>query len=206
MNKTTEQEKVWKGNFGDSYTSRTSVNTKKQVASNISLFNHAIKNVSNLSSIIEFGCNFGLNLHALRELLPESKITGIEINDSSADIVDAWGGAEVIRGSISDVIIDKKFDMSFTKGVLIHIHPDKLKKVYEQLYSCSNKYILIAEYYNPTPMGIPYRGHKNRLFKRDFAGEIMGIYPDLTLIDYGFVYHNDILFPQDDINWFLMKK
>jgi hypothetical protein len=44
------------------------------------------------------------------------------------------------------------------------------------------------------------------LFKRDFAGEMLERYPDLELIDYGFVYKRDNNFPQDDITWFLLKK
>ena len=29
---------------------------------------------------------------------------------------------------------------------------------------------------------------------------------DLTLLDYGFLYHRDNNFPQDDISWFLIEK
>ena len=75
-----------------------------------------------------------------------------------------------------------------------------------KLYNASNKYILIAEYYNQTPIMIDYRGNKDRLFKRDFAGEILDKYPDLKLIDYGFFYNRDSNFKVDDINWFLMEK
>lgn len=91
-------------------------------------------------------------------------------------------------------------------GVLIHINPNELKTVYEKLYTSSKKYILIAEYYNPSPVEIPYRGNKERLFKRDFAGEFLDMFPDCKLEDYGFVYHRDNNFPLDDITWFLMKK
>ena len=31
-------------------------------------------------------------------------------------------------------------------------------------------------------------------------------FDDLKLADYGFVYRRDLLFPQDDINWFLLEK
>ena len=96
--------------------------------------------------------------------------------------------------------------MCLIKGVLIHINPEQLSEVYHKLYLASKKYILIAEYYNPTPVSIPYRGHENKLFKRDFAGEMLDKFQDLFLLDYGFVYHRDNLFPQDDINWFLLKK
>lgn len=81
-----------------------------------------------------------------------------------------------------------------------------LPLVYEKLYQASNKYILIAEYYNPAPVAINYRGHSDRLFKRDFAGEILEKYKDLELVDYGFSYKGDKAFPQDDITWFLIKK
>jgi len=53
---------------------------------------------------------------------------------------------------------------------------------------------------------ITYHGHKNRLFKRDFAGEMLDQFSDLKLIDYGFIYHRDLTFPQDDISWFLLEK
>jgi len=96
--------------------------------------------------------------------------------------------------------------LSLIKGVLIHINPNMLQKVYEQLYNSSEKFILIAEYYNPTPVTLNYRGHEDRLFKRDFAGEFLDKYQDTELIDYGFSYRRDPAFPQDDITWFLIKK
>jgi len=92
------------------------------------------------------------------------------------------------------------------KGVLIHINPEMLSSVYEKLYQASSRFVLVCEYYNPSPVEIPYRGHTDRLFKRDFAGEMMEKYSDLTLIDYGFAYRRDPAFPQDDITWFLMEK
>ena len=53
---------------------------------------------------------------------------------------------------------------------------------------------------------VNYRGHEDRLFKRDFCSELMEKYNDLTLIDYGFGYRNDPVFKQDDLTWFLLKK
>jgi spore coat polysaccharide biosynthesis protein SpsF len=90
--------------------------------------------------------------------------------------------------------------------VLIHINPDRLQDVYDLLYKTSRRYICLAEYYNPTPVKVDYRGHKNKLFKRDFAGEMLDRFKDLELLDYGFVYHRDNNFPQDDLNWFLLRK
>lgn len=93
-----------------------------------------------------------------------------------------------------DDIEDSQYDISFTKGVLIHINPEKLNNVYENLYRLSRKYIIVCEYYDPNPVVVKYRGNDDRLFKRDFAGELIDKY-NLKLVDYGFVYHRDINFP-----------
>jgi len=74
------------------------------------------------------------------------------------------------------------------------------------LYALSQRYILIAEYYNPVPVEVSYRGNSGKLFKRDFAGEMLDRYADLQLLDYGFGYHRDSQFPVDDITWFLLEK
>lgn len=98
------------------------------------------------------------------------------------------------------------WDLALIKGVLIHINPDELNLVYDKLVTATNRYLMVAEYYNPVPVAIPYRGHTDRLFKRDFAGEIMERHPEMQLLDYGFVYRRDPNFPQDDMTWFLMEK
>lgn len=84
--------------------------------------------------------------------------------------------------------------------------PNELNSVYEKMYQSSAKYILISEYYNPTPVSVTYRGNENKLFKRDFAGEMMDKYPELKLVDYGFRYHRDNNFKSDDDTWFLLEK
>ena len=201
----TEQEEFWQGNFGNEYIDRNQSDIL--LASNTSFFSKVFNRTGKIDSIMEFGCNIGMNLKAIRALLPESNLSGIEINKRAVDDLNKWKGkAHVIEGSILDIELDTRFDLTLIKGVLIHINPERLDDVYTRLYNFSDKYICIAEYYNPTPVTIPYRGHDNRLFKRDFAGELMSKYSDLELVDYGFLYQNDPIFPQDDITWFLMKK
>jgi pseudaminic acid biosynthesis-associated methylase len=116
------------------------------------------------------------------------------------------GGVTIENKSILDYLPQSKFDFTLIKGVLIHINPDYLSKVYEILYQSSNRYICVVEYYNPTPVTVNYRGYQDRLFKRDFAGEMLDKFQDLYLIDYGFIYHRDPNFSQDDLTWFLMEK
>jgi spore coat polysaccharide biosynthesis protein SpsF len=201
----TEQEAFWAGEFGDAYIGRN--NSEQLLASNLHFFSTALKQLGKLGSCIEFGANIGMNLKALKMLYPGVHMQGIEINATAAsELGEIIGSENVHNSSIFDVNITRKAQLSFIKGVLIHINPNHLQEVYEKLYNASEKFILVAEYYNPSPVAIPYRGHDDRLFKRDFAGELLEKYSDLELVDYGFAYRRDPAFPQDDITWFLMRK
>jgi len=203
----TEQEAFWHGEFGDDYAERNI--GKKWIASNIALFGQILKQTGTLNSVIEFGANIGLNLQALNHLLPEAELAAVEINPNAVSKLNQLEMEQltsIYADSILDFSADKGWDMTLIKGVLIHINPDELANVYERLYQYSNRYICVVEYYNPTPVEIPYRGHAGKLFKRDFAGEMLDQFTDLTLVDYGFVYHRDRHFPQDDCTWFLLEK
>lgn len=201
----TEQEKFWAGDFGDAYIDRNQGD--KLLASNLNMWVNMLKNAKKLDSCIEFGANIGMNLKALKLLHPQQDQFGIEINsDAAIELEKVIPASNVFKSSIFDFEPYRTFDLSFIKGVLIHINPDELQNVYEKLVASCGKYLLVAEYYNPSPVAIPYRGHNDRLFKRDFAGEIMELHPEMKLIDYGFSYRHDPVFPQDDITWFLMEK
>lgn len=202
----TEQEAFWAGDFGNEYITRN--NSNQLLASNLNFFSIALKRAGKISSCIEFGANIGMNLKAIQLLYPEITLKGVEINNNAAkELSSLIGDENVSNSSIFDFDSEQnKAEISLIKGVLIHINPDNLIDVYQKLFETSTKYILIAEYYNPTPVTIPYRGHNEKLFKRDFAGEMLDLFPTLSLIDYGFCYRKDPTFPQDDISWFLLQK
>ena len=201
----TEQEAFWAGEFGTEYIQRNQ--GYALLASNLDFFAKALRAARDVKTCIEFGANIGMNLKALKLLHPTQGQHGIEINaDAALQLAQVIPAEHVHQISILDFEPGQTWDLVLIKGVLIHINPDELPQVYDKLVSSSNRYLLVAEYYNPTPVAIPYRGHADRLFKRDFAGEIMERHPQMQLLDYGFAYRRDPNFPQDDITWFLMEK
>ncbi len=205
MNKyKTDQEAFWAGEFGDGYLTRNQ--GPKLIAGSLALFSKILSSASPIRSVIEFGSNIGLNLIALKQLLPDADFSAIEINPKAAESLKKIERVRVYNQSILDFVPDSKRDFVFTKGVLIHINPDMLPTVYELLYQTSSRYICISEYYNPTPVSVPYRGHADVMFKRDFAGEILDRFEDVRLVSYGFSYHRDNNFTQGDGTWFLLEK
>lgn len=198
-----DQEAFWRGGFGDQYSERNV--GESIVASNCFLFGKVLASMTEKpANVFEMGANVGLNYLALKTLVPNIRYTGLEVNPSAAEKL-ASLGCNSINESIHDFDSSDSYDLVLSKGVLIHINPNLLEGVYEKLFRFSRRYILLAEYYNPSPVEIDYRGHSGRLFKRDFAGEMLDAYPSLSLVSAGFSYHRD-RFPQDDLTWFLLEK
>jgi spore coat polysaccharide biosynthesis protein SpsF len=196
----TDQEKFWKEDFGTEYTDRNN----EDLSHNIQIFSKILGRTSKINSVYEVGTNRGKNLNALKAIDKNIITNGIEINEYAAKVANS-SGHNVECGSILEKDSHEKFDLVFTRGVLIHINPDYLNVVYDFLVNTSNKYILIDEYFSPMPVEIDYRGNKGKLFKRDFAKEIMGRH-SLSLVDYGFSWRFDPSYPGDDTNWFLFEK
>lgn len=201
----TEQETFWAGSFGNEYIQPNQGDAL--LASNLNFFSTALRTACGVKSCIEFGANIGMNLKAMKLLYPAVELHGIEINTvASNELARVIPASNVINSSLLDFAPPRTWDLVLIKGVLIHINPASLLSVYDKLVASCARYLLVAEYYNPTPIAIPYRGHNDRLFKRDFAGEILERHSQMRLLDYGFAYRRDPCFPQDDITWFLMER
>jgi pseudaminic acid biosynthesis-associated methylase len=200
----TKQENFWATDFGNDYIHRN--NGEDLLSMNVAIFSKILKNCKSVKTITEFGCNIGLNLIALNRINKNFKLLGYEINEKATIEARSQNIAEIVNSTITEPLDkSKKADLTFTKLVLIHINPDKLSNVYQNLYDMSNKYILVYEYFNPIPVTIDYRGNSDVLFKRDFAGELIDKY-NLKLIDYGFNYNREMYLPKDDATWFLLEK
>ncbi len=199
-----DQEMFWASEFGDEYAERN--NGPDFIAAKIDMFNKSLNAAGKINTIIELGANRGLNANALKALLPHSTYTGIEIGEKAFSLLAQNEHVDHCHhASIHDFTTDQKYDLALISGVMIHLNPETLSSVYKLLDSLSQKYVLISEYYNPTPVEVNYRGHQGKLFKRDFAKEFMD-QSHKKLIDYGFVYRNDPKYHHDDMTWFLFEK
>jgi pseudaminic acid biosynthesis-associated methylase len=207
----TPQEQVWAGTFGDSYTDRNMGRTPANRAFFRKVCQHpgiqTTRHYSGVSfeSALELGCGAGENLQALRQLFPQIDLAGVEINPKTAIGARARLQCPIYTDSILDFKPTRTWELAFTKGLLIHIPPTELERAYETLVLAASRWVLVAEYYNPQPVEVPYRGEAGLLWKRDFAGELLARYQELSLFSYGWVYHRDP-YPQDDLTWFLLEK
>lgn len=204
-----EATDFWRGEFGDNYSERCSGETL--IKNNEALFRKALLPMfyTTPMRIIEFGANIGLNIHALRRIAPFStcEFSAVEPNEKAADELRKIEGVNVYQTSMQDA--DEPwgggYDLAISKGVCIHVIPGDLPAAYAALYRASRRYILLVEYFSPSPREIIYRGETGRLWARDFCGEMMDAHPDLRRVAYGFVDRRDP-HPQDSVNWYLLER
>ncbi|MBC7729164.1 MAG: pseudaminic acid biosynthesis-associated methylase, partial [Microbacteriaceae bacterium] len=159
----TEQEQFWAGDFGLEYQQRCQ--GERLISANVALFTRILGASVKLKSVLELGCNIGNNLVALNRIDCELQLSAYEINETAAAKARALNIADISCDTVLNKLpTERKHDLTFTKGVLIHIHPEQLDAVYDNLVALSNRYVMVCEYYNPTPVTVNYRGNQERLF------------------------------------------
>ena len=77
-----DQEKFWKGRFGDNYINRNQISNRHLV-----IGKDLVDNRVYIKSAIELGPNIGLNLDGLKRIFPEIKTFGVEINKKAFSIL-----------------------------------------------------------------------------------------------------------------------
>lgn len=204
MNYKTEQEQFWAGRFGNDYIKR---NNYDLLPTSTEAIRRQFRTLSDIRSVMEIGPNIGLNLVAINSLMPDTKLAAIEINSAAVKrLKELQIVPELFECSILDYEPTKTYDVVLLVGILQHINPEQLTVVYDKIYSMSKRFIIVSDYFSPTPTSVTYRGHKNKLFKRDFVGEMLDRYGNFGLVDYGFLYSKENGFVFGDENWFVLEK
>ena len=204
----TEQEKYWRGEFGNNYIERNFVD-EKTLMERTRVWAKMLGSIvgDRPASILEVGSNVGLNLRALARLT-DARLIAVEPNANARKILvddKVVPVEDVIDAAARSIpLADNSADLVFTCGVLIHISPDDLLESLREIHRVSHKYILCSEYFSPEPEEVNYRNHKGLLFKRDFGKFWIDNFSDLKLLDYGFFWKHASGI--DNQNWWIFEK
>jgi len=207
MSATEKPAEAWKGEFGDAYVDRNAA-TPEHVGNVERGFREIFAHVAPPpATILEVGANIGNNLRALKKFT-DAELMAVEPNAKArARLVedDVLSPSRIFDAFATDLPLDDgAADLVFTSGVLIHVPPVDLEAAYREMYRVSGRYLLSIEYFSPQPVEIPYRGHDGMLFKRDFGGMWLDLFPDLDPIANGFFWKRTT--GLDDLNWWLFAK
>lgn len=186
----THQRKTWEEEFGEGYLERnvydpTELNqfylerfgyTKNQLNDDF------LQNIPKDAKILEVGTNIGNQIFHLQSQ-GFTNLYGIEIQDRAINYAKhRTENLNIIKGDALDIPFkDGFFDLVFTHGVLIHISPENISNVVQEIYRVSNKYIWGLEYYADTYTDLEYHGKKNIMWKTNFSKLYQDIKQGLSL-------------------------
>lgn len=203
----TQQLRFWRGDFGRDYIERNEVDPKA-IEALVPVWQRMLAPaVPKPRTILEVGCNIGLNLRALPRVT-DAKLFAVEPNAEARKRVirdQVLSELNIQDGIAARIPLpDNAVDLAFTSGVLIHVHPDQLADSCREIFRVSARHILCAEYYSAQPREISYRGQSGLLFLRDFGAFWMQTCPSLKLVDYGFFWTG--AGAPDNLNWWLFSR
>lgn len=204
----TYQSKLWRSNFGDSYIQRNP-SSASNVQAAAMLWGQILRRVQGdrPRSILEVGANIGINLLALRGLI-DAELYAVEPNATAREQLAEEGvlpSKNILDGLASSIALpDGSIDLVFTRGVLIHIHPDDLLASCREMHRVARRYLVSIEYFSANPEELTYRNQSNALFKRDFGAFWLDNFADLRVLDYGFAWQR--LTGLDNLTWWMFEK
>ncbi|MHA2427863.1 MAG: pseudaminic acid biosynthesis-associated methylase [Candidatus Hermodarchaeia archaeon] len=191
MARITQQQEQWSGFFGKEYTDRNALTVEQMDErfklqhgiSRSELYKLFLRKLERSMRILEVGSNVGNQLICLQKL-GFTDLYGIELQAYAVELAKSrTRNINIIQGSGFDIPFkDGWFDLVFTSGVLIHIAPEDTGLVLSEIYRCTNTYILGYEYYADQLTEVLYRGHKNLLWKTDFAQLYLAEFDALELV------------------------
>ena len=209
----TPQKKFWTGTFAKGYVERTFLTTKEldrvykkeQGVTRTETNTEFLAGIKKDARILEVGSNVGVQLQHLKEM-GFTNLYGIELNPAVAERARRHvPSANIITGDALDIPFkDGYFDLVFTADVLIHISPKNIRRALAEIYRVSNRYIWGYEYFEKKYTEIPYRGHRNVLWKADFPALYKEVAPDLKLLKQRLYQHRADATKHDVM--FLFKK
>ena len=132
--------------------------------------------------ILEVGCNTGLKLGILQKM-GFTNLNGVELNETALKTARKnFPGINFFHSDIEKFETDKKFDLVFTFGVLIHLNPAIISNVVKKIFSLSNMYIFGFESYSEILQEVRYRENLHVQWKQDFMGAYIKNFPELDII------------------------
>jgi len=113
------------------------------------MFVNELKQLS-FESFFEAGCGFGWNVKRVKQEFPEVAIGGVDFSlpqliNSGRYLPEIF--MPVVQGDACFMPFkDNAFDVGFTLGVFMNIHPTKIEKAIDEMIRVSKKYIIHLEW------------------------------------------------------------
>ena len=152
------------------------------------------------NSFFEAGCGFGWNIRRIKDQFPEKCVGGLDFSFTQLHNSRKYlAGRDigVVNGDATSMpFADNAFDVGFSLGVFMNIHPNKINLALKELLRVCSKYIIHIEYdeNNTTPELREKRAPKTNIVSHDYPALYRALGAEIlefrTYKDFGHDYHH----------------
>ena len=171
----TDQIDLWCGEFGNQYHKRNIDVAVSRKAGLHNLWAWIFNFIDDESpmKILEIGAGTGANLDIIANLRMDDKLSAVEVNKEAAfQLFNNRNVMRVWNCSWQDARVESfthaQYDLVFTSGVLIHVHPNDRIEFMQKIVDVGSKWVVAIEYISNETKEILYRGEKSALWSGDY--------------------------------------
>lgn len=192
-------EGLWSSEFGNAYLERN-----RTAGAGRERFFERLISTCRPRRVLEVGCGHAVNLPYFAGHVDAKHIWGVDINEASLAAARrdnptfnvAWSPARSLP------FRDEWFDLVYTVAVLMHQPDTTLPIVMSEIVRCSRRWVMCAEYYAEDRSEVEWRA-PGALIKRDFTAVYLAHFPELRLVEQGFLDKEDGF---DRVNFAVFEK
>lgn len=132
------------GEGGNQYTDRNKSSIEDGRSASDLIYN--IVKMKKIKTICEIGCNTGHNLSRLKDLC--DVVCGVDINKKALEEgKKLYPFVKFVEGSSFNLpLYENSFELIFSRGVCIHLHPESILNALNEMKRVSKKFIINIEY------------------------------------------------------------
>ena len=125
-------------------------------------------------SSFEAGCGFGWNIRRVKEEFPDKRVAGLDFSytqlKNSARYTEGFNVPVANGDNCLMPFKNGSFDIGFSLGVFMNIHPDKIKMALSEMIRVCKKYIIHVEWdaHNTTAELKKKRDFKTNIISHDY--------------------------------------
>jgi ubiquinone/menaquinone biosynthesis C-methylase UbiE len=161
-------------------------------------------------SFFEAGCGFGWNVGRVKREFPKVRVGGLDF--SYTQLLNSHRFLEgldigVANGDATRMpFTDNAFDVGFSLGVFMNIHPDKIRLALKELLRVCGKYVIHIEYdeNNTTPELRDKRAPKTNIVSHDYPALYRELGAEVlefrTYKDFGVAYNEHVRSVTSDLD------
>ncbi len=124
---------------------------------------NVLRKIVPFKSLLEIGCNCGVNLYNIRKKFGKVELSGIDVNQDALDFGKKMlPDVKFFQGEIEDAMSFGDYSVILVDAVLMYVSDKDIEKAMKRITHSAKKAIILCEWFDKNRLGILQGGHYAR--------------------------------------------